>query len=171
MFARLHIARALPYVALCAGATFAAGGGWAIAASGGGVIHACSAKNGGWLRIATTCTKGERSISWNQLGPQARAATKLWFAVNANGKVVASSGLASTKHVHAGTGLYSLRFTRRVEGVCAPVVSLGTNDDVVAAPGEIATNFVFSPSSGLSVRTFDNTGVPVDQPFHGAVFC
>jgi hypothetical protein len=158
----------LPYLAVAGVAALAGGGGGAVAAPGDAVIQACAAKSDGALRIAATCKTTELPMSWNKQGS---SPTRLWFAVNSNGKIVASSGLASRANARSGMGIYTIRFSRKVRGVCAPVVSLGTNNDIVAAPGEIATNFVFTPSSEMSVRTFDSSGTPTDQPFHGAVFC
>ena len=47
-----------------------AGGSAAVAASSGGgaVIRACYSKRTGALRVASKCRRGERSISWNQVG-------------------------------------------------------------------------------------------------------
>jgi hypothetical protein len=49
-------------------------GGWAVAAGGSSSdIHACYAKRTGALRIAKSCRKGERPISWSKVGPQGPA--------------------------------------------------------------------------------------------------
>jgi hypothetical protein len=47
-----------------------AGGGWALAAGGGGVLHGCAKKHGGALRLSGSCKKSERSVSWNVQGPR-----------------------------------------------------------------------------------------------------
>jgi hypothetical protein len=47
----------------------AAAEGFDLASSGGGAISACASRRTGTLRIATTCRRGERSVSWNQQGP------------------------------------------------------------------------------------------------------
>ena len=47
----------------------AVAGGFALASSGGGAISACASRRTGTLRIATTCRRGERAVSWNQQGP------------------------------------------------------------------------------------------------------
>jgi hypothetical protein len=44
-------------------------GGVAFAASSNSVIHACEKKSGGALRIASSCTSSEQSLSWNVQGP------------------------------------------------------------------------------------------------------
>jgi hypothetical protein len=186
MLSQLRDSRVLSYAVVVSALLLVAGGGWAIAASSGGVITACAAKSGGALRIATGCKASERPVSWNKVGPRgptglrgARGlrglpgapATALWFAVNADGTVVASSGLASTTNVRTDPGLYLITFNRDIRGVCAPVVSLGSNDSTGGFAGEIATNFVVSPASQLRVRTFDSAGSASDSAFHGAVFC
>jgi hypothetical protein len=56
-------------VALAAVAAFGVGG-WAVAAGGSsGTIRACYAKRTGALRIAKSCRKGEKAISWGKVGP------------------------------------------------------------------------------------------------------
>jgi hypothetical protein len=103
--------------------------------------------------------------------PGTAASILRWAAVNADGTVVASSGLSSTANARQSTGLYLLDFNRNIRGVCAPVASIGTNDATVASSGEIATNFVASPESTLRVRTFNDAGTLTDMPFHVVVLC
>jgi hypothetical protein len=63
--------RAAGYLAVAGATALLATGGWALAASGGGVIHACANKKSGALRLARTCKKRhEHAISWNVEGPQ-----------------------------------------------------------------------------------------------------
>jgi hypothetical protein len=69
MLAHLR-SRALSYLTVALLATLAAGGGVALAASGGSTIHACSAKQTGALRLAKKCKTSERSVSWNTQGPR-----------------------------------------------------------------------------------------------------
>jgi hypothetical protein len=60
-----------PAVAVAVAAVLAAGTGLAVAASSSSpVIRACANKKTGALRIAGRCHRNERSISWNQSGPQ-----------------------------------------------------------------------------------------------------
>ena len=57
-------------------AVFLAAGGGAWAATGGGAtIHACYKKRGGALRIASRCKRGEKTLSWNQIGPRGAKGT------------------------------------------------------------------------------------------------
>lgn len=53
----------------CLGVAAVAGGGWALAAPGGGVIHACANKKTGALRLARTCKNSETVVAWNVRGP------------------------------------------------------------------------------------------------------
>lgn len=74
-FGRLGIVAPLAAVLLLAlGAGIAAG----MAAGGNAVIHGCYAKSSGRLRIVsgTKCHKREKSLSWNQQGPQGTAGPK-----------------------------------------------------------------------------------------------
>jgi hypothetical protein len=45
------------------------GGAWAATARGGSTVHACYAKRGGAMRVARHCRRGERALSWNEVGP------------------------------------------------------------------------------------------------------
>jgi hypothetical protein len=58
------------WLTLAVVALLAAGGGWAFAATTASntVIHACAAKRGGALRLASKCNRNERAISWNVQG-------------------------------------------------------------------------------------------------------
>jgi Collagen triple helix repeat (20 copies) len=56
-------------IAVCLGVAAVAGGGWALAAPGGGVIRACANKKTGALRLARTCKQNEKAVSWNAQGP------------------------------------------------------------------------------------------------------
>jgi len=41
----------------------------ALAASGNSIIHACAGKRSGVLRLAATCRRSERAVTWNLQGP------------------------------------------------------------------------------------------------------
>lgn len=62
---RLRVGPLLAVAAL----VLAAGGGWALAATRGSVIHACASKKTGALRIAGKCRKRERVLTWSVQGP------------------------------------------------------------------------------------------------------
>jgi hypothetical protein len=50
----------------------AGGVAWAASGSGGTLIHGCYAKRSGALRVVARCKHGEKSLSWNQSGPEGR---------------------------------------------------------------------------------------------------
>ncbi len=56
-------------IGLVVGVAVAAGGGWALAASSRGVIHACASKKTGALRLANGCKATEKTVKWNVQGP------------------------------------------------------------------------------------------------------
>src|SRR5262245_43877852 len=97
---------------------------WAAIPDGGGVIHACykkSSPNQGTLRVIDTgvgqaCSGAETPLTWNQTGPQGAtgptgkqgeqgptgppgpagtSATALWAVVDADGTLLAGSGVQS----------------------------------------------------------------------------
>ena len=61
-----------PVIAVAAACLLAVGAGWAIAASttSTATIHACASKSTGVLRLARTCKRSERRVSWNTAGPR-----------------------------------------------------------------------------------------------------
>lgn len=61
-----------PYLIGAGIATLVGGGGWALAASNSGVVHACASKRSGALKLARRCGKKERPVSWNVQGPQGK---------------------------------------------------------------------------------------------------
>ena len=66
----------LAVVAVAAGLLIPGAAAAATRSSKPAVIHACYAKTGGALRVATHCTSSQRSISWNSAGPQGPAGPK-----------------------------------------------------------------------------------------------
>lgn len=52
------------------------GASLALAASGGGVIHACANKKSGALRVAAKCKKNEKAVSWSIQGPAGNAGSQ-----------------------------------------------------------------------------------------------
>jgi hypothetical protein len=64
----------VPLFAVFAACLLAVGAGWAIAASttSTATIRACASKSNGALRLAATCKRSERRVSWNTVGPRGR---------------------------------------------------------------------------------------------------
>jgi hypothetical protein len=71
MKSRLGRAR-VPSFAAVAACVLAIGAGWAIAASttSSATLRACANEKTGALRLAGRCTKSERRVSWNTVGPR-----------------------------------------------------------------------------------------------------
>jgi hypothetical protein len=99
--------RVTGYAAVAAITALAGAGGYAVAASGNDAIHACASKRTGTLRLAKSCNRHERSVSWAKSGPAGArgpqgppgtnghagaAATKLFVLDDIDGNVVRSSG-------------------------------------------------------------------------------
>ena len=77
---------------------------WASTASNP-TIHACYKRHGGALRIAGRCKRGEKAISWNQLGPAGpRGATGKTGAAGKNG-VAGKTGPEGKPGTPAAAGL------------------------------------------------------------------
>jgi hypothetical protein len=64
----------VPVLALAVACLLAVGAGWAIAASttSSATIRACASKSTGALRLAASCKRSERRVSWNTVGPRGR---------------------------------------------------------------------------------------------------
>jgi hypothetical protein len=64
----------VPFLAVAAACLLAVGGGWAIAASttSSATIRACANNSTGALRLAASCKRSERRVSWNTVGPRGR---------------------------------------------------------------------------------------------------
>jgi hypothetical protein len=75
-------------------AVLVASGGWALAASTGGVLNACASKRTGALRLADKCRRRERAVSLNVQGPAGPAGPK--GAVGPQG-VAGAQGLPGTE--------------------------------------------------------------------------
>jgi hypothetical protein len=106
---RLRSSRVLSHVVVAVATGLVATTGWAIAASGGGAIRACAARNGGALRIAAKCKRSERSVSWSRQGPQGPAGVA--GPRGAAGTAGATGAPGATGPSHG----YSTRFSTEVE--------------------------------------------------------
>ena len=64
----------VPVFAVAAACLLAVGAGWAIAASttSTATLRACANNSTGALRLAASCKRGERRVSWNTVGPRGR---------------------------------------------------------------------------------------------------
>jgi hypothetical protein len=62
--------RATGYLAVAAITALAGAGGYAVAASRNDAVHACANTRTGALRLAKSCNRHERSVSWAKSGPE-----------------------------------------------------------------------------------------------------
>jgi hypothetical protein len=138
-----------------------ASGGWALAASGGGAIHACVNRRTGLLRLAGHCRRAERLVFWSVQGPSgpqgpggpagpagpvgpagpqgtqggqgsAGAPATTFFAyVHENGALV--RGTRGATVVRKGPGFFEVTFPGSVIA-CVPEVSLGNASNNGIAP-------------------------------------
>ncbi len=92
-----------PKVAATLAVFLAAGGAAWAASSSPGVIRACYKKHGGALRVASRCKRGEKPLSWSQIGPRgvagaagAKGTTGLRGAPGATGATGATGAQGAT---------------------------------------------------------------------------
>jgi len=67
---RLSAIRATPAIVAGIVGLLIGGGGYAIAAGGGGKVNACVHKANGDLYIKSKCQRGDRKLSWSKVGPR-----------------------------------------------------------------------------------------------------
>lgn len=173
-------------VAVIVGAAVAIAGGIAYATipDSSGVIHGCYGPNG-LLRViddsSTACGSNEKSLTWNQTGPQGPAGTAVAFAaVSAGGTVNAnlSKNVSQASVTHPADGLYcfgGLGFTPK-SVVVTPVSGIDgsgnpTNVDtiataIVAVPG-VSFPFGCAETDNVRVRTVaaSSPGTLTNRPF------
>jgi hypothetical protein len=180
-----------PAMAVALAALLAASGGLAMAAtSSSPVIRACVSKKTGALRVANKCRHGERSISWNQRGPEGPvgkgtpgatgspgipgasgatgpagvSATSLWAVVDKTGALLRGSHAVSARAVAAG---YEVVFDRDVSK-CSYEATLGATS---AEVGEVGVGPRAGNVAGVFVYTASSTGSEEAHGFNVALFC
>jgi hypothetical protein len=83
---RFSAIRATPAIAAGIVGLLIGGGGYAIAAGGGGKVNACVHKSNGDLYIKAKCQRGDRKLTWSKVGPRgATGATGTRGATGATG--------------------------------------------------------------------------------------
>ena len=168
-------------------AVFLAAGGAAWAATGSGAtIHACYKKRGGALRIASRCKRGEKALSWNQIGPRgakgtagkagARGATGLQGPSGKEGprgeagQVRAYATIAPGSPATIKAGSHGVVSAKTVSGITCvflePSIKVASTSPVVTSKIEDVT-FAASPGScsegtteGVQVKGYGPGGVP-----------
>lgn len=113
---------------------FAAGGGYALAASKSKTITVCADKSTGILHLKThgRCKRGQTRVTWNEKGPQGiqgpagapgSPAVSVWANVANAGSVVSGEGV-SVQHLSAGTYKVTITAPGCAHGSNAPVVTV-----------------------------------------------
>lgn len=153
-------------------AALAAGGGWAFAATttSNGVIHACSAKHGGALRLARVCHKNERAISWNVRGIRGKNG-----ANGTNGAPETSAPQFLTVDCGAGQSVNKALdgagptepVTITIKGICNEAVFIGRDDvtlkanapgDGIAAPAGASSALSLNGAQRVTLNQLTLTG-------------
>ena len=180
---RLLEARSTAVAALGTLVVLIAGGGYALASSGGTTIHACVHKSGGDIYIAKKCAKHDKKITWNQTGPKgATGATGATGGTGATGPQgpgetyinFSATGTSSTTPVTIGTiGAWTLGFTCVQSGSTTTAAAFFTGPAGYIAGTDLQTavqteSFAFpvlsnAPLNGVS----DGTGSGATHVFNG----
>jgi hypothetical protein len=140
------------------------------------VIHSCKNKQTGALRIATKCSKHERSvISWNkagqvgpqgiqgQTGPAGPGAKTIGGTVNSDGTVRNGSGFTTSR---TGAGTYTISFSAgtwtasATTGPTMTVTPLGANGGVVSVPIVASENAASDGSATFTIVLSSTVGGP-----------
>jgi hypothetical protein len=165
----------------------ATAGGLAYAAipDSSGVIHGCYAKNNGQLRVVDTdaggkCIVGEKSLNWNQTGPQGatgpRGPSDAYYARGGDARILrfrdggtplAALDLPAGDYAVTAKVEFNDNFGEFLDLTC-DLVSAGTTADFgqmfESAPGTLAHGIsllaaVSGPAKvGVNCYTFDATG-------------
>jgi hypothetical protein len=151
----------VPLVAIIA--VLIGGGAYALAdgsSSGSGTITACVHKHGGALYVARKCGKGDKKLSWNQVGPA--GAHGAAGPTGAQGPTGASGPPGPT--APAGAGATTLTFDAAATASPTPTV-LGTvlgvtisADCTIPAPGQAKLETFLTTSDGSWTAAFASVG-------------
>jgi hypothetical protein len=178
----------LGYLAVAAITVLAGAGGYAVAATRTDAIHACAAKRTGALRLAKSCNRHERAVSWAKSGPAGAAgargpqgspgtngqpgapATKLFVLDDINGNIVRSSGAVSISQQSTNNGNATVSRTVTFDADvsdCVAVATASVDDGSVTPIGPLETSI-----SGHTVTVSEPIlGGGILIPFALAVFC
>jgi hypothetical protein len=99
-------------------------------------------------------------------GMPGQSATKLFVALDADGKLTKNSG--ATLATKAGTGVYRISFNADITN-CIYLGTAGQDDGGVSGDYNLFTSR--TNTSTVNVAIFDGANDPVDKPFNLAVFC
>jgi hypothetical protein len=177
--------RVTGYLAVAVLLALVGAGGYAVAASGSGAVHACANMRTGALRLATSCNRHERPVSWAKRGPRgARGlqgprgikghagapATNLFVLDDINGNVVRSSGGVSISQqstdTNAGIVSRTVTFPAAVSS-CVAVATASIDNGSATPIGPLETSI-----NGHRVSVSEPIlGGGILIPFALAVFC
>jgi hypothetical protein len=144
---------------------------------GGGTLHACAAKHGGALRIATKCTASERAVTWSVTGPKGAKGPRGKAGADGSGPaytarqvgaLVAPSGTpAAITHVTLPAGDYTV-----VATLSASTTNLDGDNGSCELEGagfldETQSSFTLTTNHSESVTL---TGVAVSTDVNDQVF-
>jgi hypothetical protein len=148
-----------------------AGGGYAIAATGGSTISGCVVKLTGELLVRGRCAKGQTKLTWNEVGPRGKtgvtgapgqAPPSAWAIVSNAGIAEPTDGIA-VQRLSAGTYQVSVTAAPCAGKENAPVVSVS---DVNPPAGQTAGVFPVAWVGDAGVGPFRvYTGVVVNGTF------
>jgi hypothetical protein len=138
------------------------GGGYAIAAGGGGAVNACVHKSNGVLYIRSSCQRGDRKISWSKVGP--RGATGTAGPRGATG-ATGTTGSAGPKGATGTTGAAGpVKLDTLTSGPIANPAGAQTGGNLSCPAGEFATG---GGISGSSLAQSANASYPLLDPATG----
>jgi hypothetical protein len=141
-------------------ATSALAGG----SSRAGTLHACAAKQGGALRIASKCTTKERAVTWNVRGPRgargkpgADGAGPAYYSGQVGSTPAPSGTPAAITHVTLPPGFYT---------VVATAVASTSNLSGDDGSCQLSGGGLFDQASSFTVTTNHSESVTVTAIAH-----
>jgi hypothetical protein len=150
---RISAIRATPAIAAGIVGLLIGGGGYAIAAAGGGQVNACVHGTNGDLYIKSKCQRGDRKISWSKVGP--RGATGVAGPRGATGATGAAGAAGPTGPVKLDT---------LTSAAIANPAGAQTGGSISCPAGEFATG---GGISGSTKTQSANASYPLFDPATG----
>src|SRR5450432_1740000 len=150
---RLSAIRATPAIVAGIVGLLIGGGGYAIAAGGGGKVNACVHKANGDLYIKSKCQRADRKLSWSKVGP--RGATGVSGPRGATGAAGAAGGTGPAGPVKLDT---------LTSAAIANPAGVQTGGSISCPAGEFATG---GGISGSATTQNANASFPSLDPATG----
>jgi collagen triple helix repeat protein len=117
----------------------------------GGAIHACYDRKMGTLRVikaVKSCSKGEKSISWNQQGRSGRDGSNGANGSNGTPGTPGTNGVNGTNGTNGATNV-----TVNKASVPVPTGNVNTSAGIACSPGQLATGGGFNSGGTSAVVT------------------